>query len=62
EMSLNDATELMKKNTRNYAKRQMSWLRQRSDFHLLNLSSNSNDETIESIVKIIELSKTMIKV
>lgn len=61
EMSLRDATELMKKNTRNYAKRQMSWLRQRSDFHLLNLSSNNIEEAIESIVKIIELSKMMIE-
>lgn len=61
EMSLRDATELMKKNTRNYAKRQMSWLRQRSDFHLLNLSSNTIEEAIESIIKIIDLSKIMIE-
>jgi tRNA A37 N6-isopentenylltransferase MiaA len=44
----------MKLNTRHYSKRQMSWLRQRSDFHLLNLDAGSADETITSIELIIQ--------
>lgn len=60
EVNLEEAIELMKKNTRNYAKRQLSWLRQRSDFHLLNLSANSSEESIESIYKIIETVNRMI--
>ncbi|MDD4614401.1 MAG: tRNA (adenosine(37)-N6)-dimethylallyltransferase MiaA, partial [Caldisericia bacterium] len=40
--------ELMEKNTRHYAKRQLTWLRQRSDFHLLNLDACSDVETIVS--------------
>ncbi len=47
-----EAIELMKKNTRNYAKRQLSWLRQRSDFHLLNTSLRNPAESAEIIAEI----------
>jgi tRNA dimethylallyltransferase len=59
ETSLEEACYLMKKNTRNYAKRQLSWLRQRSDFHILNLSPKSIEESVNSVIEIVETSKEM---
>jgi tRNA dimethylallyltransferase len=43
-----ETIELMEKNTRHYAKRQLTWLRQRSDFHLLNLDAGSSLDTVVS--------------
>ncbi len=55
EISLEEALEKMKKNTRNYAKRQLSWLRQRSDFHLLNTSVKSSQEWAKIIMNIYDI-------
>jgi tRNA dimethylallyltransferase len=46
--TLEETIELMEKNTRHYAKRQLTWLRQRSDFHLLNLDACSSLDTVVS--------------
>ncbi len=54
EISLAEALELMNQNTRRYAKRQLSWLRQRSDFHLLNTSNATPDESAKIIMEIYE--------
>jgi len=43
-ISLEDAIELIKRNTRRYAKRQMTWLRRESKYILL---QTNNDQTIE---------------
>lgn len=61
-ISLPEALEQMKLNTRHYSKRQMSWLRQRSDFHLLNLDAGSGEETIKSIELMIQSIKELLKV
>jgi tRNA dimethylallyltransferase len=56
--TLEETVELMEKNTRHYAKRQLTWLRQRSDFHLLNLDASSNIQSIGSAaLKMIEMAK-----
>jgi tRNA dimethylallyltransferase len=53
-ISLVEALELMNQNTRRYAKRQLSWLRQRSDFHLLNTSIKHSGEWADIIMEIYE--------
>ena len=58
--TLDEALELMKKNTRNYAKRQLSWLKQRSDFHLLNVSAINQENIMNSINNIINSSRNMV--
>ena len=55
ETSLDDAINEMEQNTRHYAKRQLSWLRQRSDFHLINLDASPKE-------RIIDIAKEMINV
>jgi tRNA dimethylallyltransferase len=50
-MSLAEALELMNQNTRRYAKRQLSWLRQRSDFHLLNTSLKHENDLSKIIME-----------
>lgn len=56
--ALEETMELMEKNTRHYAKRQLTWLRQRSDFHLLNLDAFSDVQSIgSSALKMIEMAK-----
>jgi len=53
-----ETLELMEKNTRHYAKRQLTWLRQRSDFHLLNLDASLEIQSIgNSALKMIEMAK-----
>jgi len=50
-INLDQAIELIKKNTRNYAKRQMTWFR-RMEKQGLNIHWNQNlDQTIELITK-----------
>jgi len=44
----------MEKNTRHYVKRQLSWLRQRSDFHLINLNLGSTEEVVQVILNLIQ--------
>ena len=61
-ITLPEALETMKLNTRHYAKRQMSWLRGRSDFHLLNLDAGNPDEIIISIQSILQKIKENLSV
>lgn len=60
-ISLPEALETMKRNTRHYCKRQMSWLRQRSDFHLLNLDAGTLTEMIESIQTLVQKIQELLK-
>ncbi len=56
--TLEETVELMEKNTRHYAKRQLTWLRQRSDFHLLNLDAFSSIQSVgNAALKMIEMAK-----
>jgi tRNA dimethylallyltransferase len=50
-ISLAEALEMMNQNTRRYAKRQLSWLRQRSDFHLLNTSLKHENDLAKIIME-----------
>ena len=59
-LTLPEALETMKLNTRHYSKRQMSWLRQRSDFHLLNLEAGNSHEMVDSIIDLINHIKGML--
>lgn len=43
EISKNDAVELIKKNTRHYAKRQMTWFRRYEDIHWVDISTYKDD-------------------
>lgn len=45
------AIELIKKNSRNYAKRQLTWFRKEKDYIAYNLSEMSEKEIIEDILK-----------
>ncbi|AMD95961.1 tRNA (adenosine(37)-N6)-dimethylallyltransferase MiaA [Leptotrichia sp. oral taxon 847] len=45
------AIELIKKNSRNYAKRQLTWFRKEKDYIVYNLSEMSEKEIIEDILK-----------
>jgi tRNA dimethylallyltransferase len=59
DMSLEDAIVLLKKRTRNYAKRQMSWFRHMKDIHWLDLSEKTNfDEQFDYISDIINMTFT----
>jgi tRNA dimethylallyltransferase len=55
ETSLDDAINEMEQNTRHYAKRQLSWLRQRSDFHLINLDASSKERIIDIAKEMIDI-------
>lgn len=45
-LTLVEATELLKKNTRNYAKRQLTWFRRDKDIQWIDLDKYTSDETI----------------
>lgn len=51
EYDLDEAVCLIKRNTRHYAKRQMTWFRRYEDIHWIDLSTKSKEEAIESILK-----------
>ncbi|MFH1452382.1 MAG: tRNA (adenosine(37)-N6)-dimethylallyltransferase MiaA [Armatimonadota bacterium] len=54
-LSLEEATELLKKNTRNYAKRQLTWFRRDKDIHWIDLDKNNTDkEVIKKLLQIIQ--------
>ena len=44
ETTLDDAVEIIKKNTRHYAKRQLTWFRRYDRIHLFNLSAYLTDQ------------------
>ena len=52
EYSLEEAIDLVKKNTRHYAKRQITWFKRYEDMKWFNISEySSDDEAIEEIIK-----------
>ena len=52
EASLEDTAELIKKNTRHYAKRQLTWFRRYEDMKWFDISTYSDDETcLEAIIQ-----------
>lgn len=57
-----EAIETMEKNTRHYVKRQLSWLRQRSDFHLVNANVGSVGEVVKVILSLLDDCKTWLGV
>jgi len=58
ESTWEDALYTMEKNTRHYVKRQLSWLRQRSDFHLINLNLGNTEEVVKVILTLVQDCKT----
>lgn len=50
-ISLEKATEEIKKESRRYAKRQMTWFRKEKGYITYNLSEKSQEKTIEEILK-----------
>lgn len=54
EWELSMAVERMKKNTRVYAKKQMTWFRRDSSIHWLNLDDMSPDDALQKILEIVK--------
>ena len=53
-ISLDDAIELIKKKSRNYAKRQYTWFNNQMNVKWFNIDKNDFDNTIKSVVSYIE--------
>ena len=53
-ISLEDAKELIKKNTRHYAKRQMTWFRNKMDIKWFKLNENNYQGVLKEVEKYIE--------
>lgn len=51
EYDLDEAVYLVKRNTRHYAKRQMTWFRRYEDMHWVDLSLRSKEEAIKDILE-----------
>lgn len=51
-LTLDDSIEKIKKNSRNYAKRQLTWFRRNKEIIWFNKSDISNDEILESVLKL----------
>ena len=49
--TFDEAVELLKRRTRNYAKRQITWFKNHSEYNIYNLSIMSEDEIIKDILK-----------
>jgi len=53
EYSLEEAINLLKKNTRNYAKRQITWFKREKDLHWFNLTGKSESKVYQEIMALI---------
>lgn len=53
-ISLEDAKELIKKNTRHYAKRQMTWFKNKMDIKWFKLNENNYQEMLKEVENYIE--------
>ena len=53
-ISLDEAKDLIKKNTRHYAKRQMTWFRNQMDIKWFKLNENNYQEMLKEVEKYIE--------
>lgn len=58
EISLDEALESLKKQTRHYAKRQLTWFRRNEKAHCLNIDEYSSRELADEAVKIINERRT----
>lgn len=54
EITLEEATELIKKNSRHYAKRQYTWFKNQMDINWLEVDFNNFNNTINEAIKLIE--------
>ena len=52
--SQKESVRLIKKNTRNFAKRQLSWFRRDDDIHWFNLSCITQKEALEKSFQLIK--------
>lgn len=57
EINLEDAVDLIKKNSRHYAKRQYTWFNHQMDIEWFNVNFNDFSKTIEEVVQYIESQK-----
>lgn len=53
-ITLDEAKDLIKKNSRHYAKRQYTWFNNKMDVKWFNVNLDNFDETIESVINYIE--------
>ena len=60
EISLNESIDLIKRNSRRYAKRQYTWLNNKMNIEWFNVEFDNFDSTIEKIKKYIDGKKNMI--
>lgn len=54
EITLEEAADLIKKNSRHYAKRQYTWFKNQMDINWLEVDFNNFDNTINEAIKLIE--------
>jgi len=54
EISLEDAIELIKKKSRNYAKRQYTWFKNQFDVKWFNVNLNNFNETVKEVISYLE--------
>ena len=57
ELSLEEALDLIKKNSRHYAKRQYTWFNNQMDIKWFNVDYDNFDSTINEVIKYIEKEK-----
>ena len=55
EYDLDEAIRIIKRNTRRYAKRQLTWFRRYEDIHWINLSEVSHEEALEEITRLMKI-------
>lgn len=53
EISLDEAIDLIKKNSRHYAKRQFTWFKNKTDSKIVNVDVENFDKTIEEVYSLI---------
>lgn len=51
---LDKAVRLLKRNTRHFAKRQLTWFRREEDIHWFNLSKNSQEDVLKKAIALIK--------
>ena len=54
EITLEEAKDLLKKNTRHYAKRQMTWFRNQMDIKWFNLTNDNYNEVLNNCINYLE--------
>ena len=56
-ITLEEASELIKKNSRHYAKRQYTWFNNQMDINWFDVDFNNFNNTVEEVIKFIELQR-----